>query len=121
MEPELVTLIIAIAGGAGSVLSFFAGRRERRASAMSDEGSAAVQISEGYMKLVSALEKRVASLEQENKNLRMDITRLEAENSMLVAQVKENEYTKAKLEEKVTTLENRLSVVEHLTNGENGK
>lgn len=103
MDPQLVTLIIALAGGIGSVLSFLAGRRERRAQAMSDEGSAAVLISEGYMKLVEALEKRVASLEKENKELKECVEELEEERAVLT--------------KKVIVLEARLGKVEHLTNG----
>jgi predicted RNase H-like nuclease (RuvC/YqgF family) len=103
MDPQLVTLIIALAGGIGAVLSFIAGRRERRASAMSDEGSAAVQISEGYMKLVTALEKRVESLEKENKELKECVEVLESERS--------------ELKHTVQVLETRLEKVENLTNG----
>lgn len=103
MDPQLVTLIIALAGGIGSVLSFIAGRRERRAHAMSDEGSAAVQISEGYMKLVAALEKRVESLEKENRELKAQVQELEAERD--------------EFKSRVVELEDRLSKVEHLTNG----
>ena len=121
MDPQVVTLIIALAGGIGSVLSFFAGRRERNASAMSDEGSAAVQISEGYMKLVTALEKRVESLERENEESRAQIAVLENENSELRRQVGMLEDVKYQLEHTVSDLENRLSRVENLTNGRSKK
>lgn len=117
MDPELVTLIIALAGGIGSVLSFIAGRRERRASALSDEGSAAVQISEGYMKLVISLEKRVASLEAENKESRELIGTLEQENKELREHVASLEEQKTQLETTVEHLSTRLKAVENLTNG----
>jgi peptidoglycan hydrolase CwlO-like protein len=124
MDPQLVTLIIALAGGIGSVLSFLAGRRERDAQALSDEGSAAVQISEGYLKLVGALEKRVDSLERENRELCKQMEQLQErrgeENRELKREIKVLQKERDELKKDVRTLEERLGKVEHLTNGHNG-
>lgn len=123
MDPQLVTLIIALAGGIGSVLAFLAGRKERNAQAMSDEGSAAALISEGYLKLVNALEKRVDSLEDENKELCMQMEQLQEErgneNRELRGQIKALQEERDELEQTIKVLEERLSKVEHLTNGHN--
>lgn len=124
MDPQLVTLIIAFAGGIGSILSFLAGRRRRRAQAMLDEGSAAVQISEGYLKLVNALETRVDSLEEENKELRKQIRQIQRErgeeNGELRSQIIALQKERDQLQKTVKDLERRLGKVEHLTNGHDG-
>jgi phage shock protein A len=111
MDPQLVTLIIALAGSIGSVLAFVAGRRERAASAASSEGSAAALISEGYMNLVDRLEKRVARLEEENKELRICVTNLEDEK----------EDARIDFEKQISQLKRKVGQIDDaLTNGGNG-
>lgn len=107
MDPQLITILIAIAGAVGSAFAFIAGRRERKASALASEGTAAAQISEGYMNLVESLERRVKTVEKDNEELRKSVEILTEERDELRKELK-------KLTAKMARLERGL------TNGGNG-
>lgn len=113
MDPQLITFIIAIGGGITSVLALVAGRRQRTAEALANEGSAAREISEGYMNLVDRLEKRVGLLEQENKELKKCVTDLEADREadriVMLQQIAERDAMIAKLNTKIHKLEQGLT------------
>jgi len=98
MDPALITLIIALAGAAGSVLSFIAGRKEQQASVVE-------HVSSSYRNLVLSLEERVNNLEEENKELTEQIGELKKENQILRKEVEQLEKDKGSLTARVTLLE----------------
>ena len=144
MDPQLITLIIAIGGGITSILSLIAGRRQRSADALANEGTAAREISEGYMNLVDRLEKRVELLEIENEKQREYIAELEKvarelrdyvaeleaiaqsveaikkEREALESRMAKVEQERDAMEERVRKLTMKLEQLENgLTNGHN--
>lgn len=102
MDPGIITIIIAIAGATGTILSFVVGRRERAASANAAEATAASHLSESYKKLVDSLETRVQRLEAENIELKTENMRLKGE----VAALRKD---KNSLERRIERLENGLT------------
>jgi len=127
VDPQTVTLIIAIGGGITSILSLVAGRRQRSADALANEGTAAREISEGYMNLVDRLEKRVELLEVENEKQREYIAELEemarklrdyvAELEEIARSVEIMKGERRNLEERMAKVEKERDVMENRVRG----
>ena len=118
MDPQLITIIIAMAGAVGSVFAFVAGRKERAASAESQKGSAAAQISEGYMNLVNSLEERVRCLEVDKDDMVSEMKAMRTENMELRQDMRIMEREKIRLTNRVIELETEVVRLEDaLTNG----
>lgn len=113
MDPNIIALIIAIAGAAGSIISFIVGRREK--AAVTDAQTSA-HISAAYKDLVDGLQERVIALEKtyeenetlkaENKELREQVRRLTEENKKLAERVKKLELELDKVTKKMNGQEN---------------
>lgn len=108
MDENVATIIVAMAGAAGTILSFIIGRREK--SVASDAASAA-SISSAYKNLVEDLQTRIEKLEASKANLEARISVLSKQNDELMKQVSENERLRARiveLEEKLDALTRRV-------------
>lgn len=118
------TILVAITGLAGSIISYLAGRRERKAVALASEGQAAAQISEGFMNLVQSWESRVAKLEQERRTQDEKIEHLTEKNRVQEDKIESLTLTNAGLLSKVGNLEESNAILEGriktLENGANG-
>ena len=109
MDPGIVTIVIAIAGATGTVLSFIVGRRERAAGAQASEASAAALISEGYKKLIDSLNERVHMLEEENKITHDLVASLQEELISKEAEIETLQRENILLKARVEILEKELA------------
>ena len=118
VDPQIVTIVIAIAGSAGAVLAFVAGRRERAAVVFQQEASAAASLSESYMNLVKSLQLRLDKIEEDYKEADINYRALRKENEILCEELEELREDKKELQQRIGYLEDRLEKIdEDLTNG----
>ena len=113
MDPNAIALIIAIAGAAGTVLSFIIGRREK---ASASDAQTSAHISSAYKDLVDSLQKRVETLEktyEENKILKKENEQLKKRLSKLTIEVEKLKKRLEQVTQENKALKKRLSRLEN--------